>query len=205
MQAGNRTRISRITVWYADLCNTSTIWSLSLSSRAQFEMIQARCQNPLTVSSNSELNFPPKRKIVGWAGIEPALYGVTIRCHTLWLPTHFAKQNPSSLTLSLTLTIVASVWECVWDWSSCAAQQRAGDSNSQFPHQELPVFKTGPSSSRTPAIWRSQIPSSHPLTHTEAIYGIFQCENERESEETAAPWRKVRVSNPRAGFHRRPD
>ena len=82
-------------------------------------MIQARCQNPPTVSSNSELNFPPRRKIVGWAGIEPALYGVTIRCHTLWLPTHFAKQNPSSLTLQLTLSIVVSVWVGVWDWSGC--------------------------------------------------------------------------------------
>ncbi len=168
-------------------------------------MIQARCQNPLTVSSNSELNCPPKRKIVGWAGIEPALYGVTIRCHTLWLPTHFAKQNPSSLTLPLTLVhLCCSVsWSVSFEW--LPPRQRAGDSNSQFPHQELPVFKTGPSSSRTPAIWRSQIPSSHPLTHTEAIYGIFQCENERESEETAAPLRKVRVSNPRASFHRRPD
>jgi hypothetical protein len=73
------------------------------------EAVQAFGTNPRTVSSSSKLNFPPWRKIVGWAGIEPALYGVTIRCHTLWLPTHFAKQNPSSLTLQLTLTIIDAV------------------------------------------------------------------------------------------------
>ena len=51
-------------------------------------------------------------------------------------------------------------WSVRLEW--LPPRQRAGDSNSQFPHQELPVFKTGPSSSRTPAIWRSQIPLFSP-------------------------------------------